>query len=86
MEEELKDEFDMDDDEQENVEVEGKKMVNGVKKDGLADDEDEDDDGDDDEYNDEMQETIVLCSLTAGKVGLHHISAAANISRLSKRC
>ena len=66
----MKDEFDLEEDEQDNAVVEGKKMVNGIKKDGADEEEVEEDEEDDEYSNEEMEETIVLCSLTAGKVGL----------------
>ncbi|CAD6571190.1 MAG: peptidylprolyl isomerase fpr4 [Tremellales sp. Tagirdzhanova-0007] len=68
MEDEMKDEFDLEEDEQDNAVVEGKKMVNGIKKDGADEEEVEEDEEDDEYSNEEMEETIVLCSLTAGKI------------------
>jgi len=82
LEAELRDEFDIDSDEEieEDEEEDGpsekpKAKVNGVKKGEAEVDEEEDDedeDEEDDDYSidsdDEVEETNVICSLTAGKV------------------
>jgi FK506-binding nuclear protein len=81
LEDELMDEFELDeeddeeeDDEEEEVEAKVGKKVNGKKADVDGEDEEDEDEDDEDEDDEDFSddedvlETSVLCSLTAGKV------------------